>query len=305
MIRLLYRYLRFILLICALLQASTLAVNAQTHSLPQAFYDWLQTPVMKHATVTLEVTRDGKSIYSYDADRLMAPASVLKLVTTATALRMLGGDYVLPDSASIVDTAHVALPGLECYNPDWLIEDIDTDYMPPLCDSLVDAGRLLRDVVYDTNHESLNYQAETLARLLHPSCSRDSALATIINYWKLQGLDTECLRLYDGCGLAPSDRVTASFIVHLLQIMKGDADFVNSLPIVGQEGTLRRFLRDTRLSGRGRLKSGTLKTAVTYAGYITGTNSKHYEICIMVNNYAGKPSDVRRGMEKVLLSLIP
>lgn len=296
---------RLLVLICALLQGCCLAVNAQTHSLPQAFYDWIKSPALKHATVTLEVTRDGKSIYSYDADRLMAPASVMKLVTTATALRMLGGDYVLPDSAAIIDTAQVALPGLECYNPDWLIEDIDTDYMPPLQNQLADSGRLLREVVFDTNHESLNLQAETLARMLHPSCSLDSALAVISDYWRDQGLDTECLWMYDGCGLAPSDRVTARFIVQLLNKMKGDPDFVNSLPLVGQEGTLKRFLRDTRLSGRGRLKSGTLKTAVTYAGYLTGTNSKKYELCIMVNNYSGKASEVRRGMEKVLLSLIP
>lgn len=296
---------RLLVLICALLQGCCLAVNAQTHSLPQIFYDWIKSPALKHATVTLEVTRDGKSIYSYDADRLMAPASVMKLVTTATALRMLGGDYVLPDSAAIIDTAQVALPGLECYNPDWLIEDIDTDYMPPLQNQLADSGRLLREVVSDTNHESLNLQAETLARMLHPSCSLDSALAVISDYWRDQGLDTECLWMYDGCGLAPSDRVTARFIVQLLNKMKGDPDFVNSLPLVGQEGTLKRFLRDTRLSGRGRLKSGTLKTAVTYAGYLTGTNSKKYELCIMVNNYSGKASDVRRGMEKVLLSLIP
>lgn len=296
---------RLLVLICALLQGCCLVVNAQTHSLPQAFYDWIKSPALKHATVTLEVSRDGKSIYSYDADRLMAPASVLKLVTTATALRVLGGDYVMPDSAAIIDTTHVALPGLEHYNPDWLIEDIDTDYMPPLQNQLVDSGRLLREVVLDTNHESLNLQAETLARMLHPSCSLDSALMFITEYWKGQGLDTECLCIYDGCGLAPSDRVTARFMVRLLHKMKSNADFVNSLPLVGQEGTLKRFLRDTRLAGRGRLKSGTLKTAVTYAGYITGTNSKQYELCIMVNNHSGKASEVRRGMEKVLLSLIP
>lgn len=299
------RFFRILILICALLQGSLLAVNAQTHSLPQTFHDWLRSQTMKHATVSLEISRNGKTVYSYDADRLMAPASVMKLVTTSAALRLLGGEYVLPDSAAIIDTAQVALPGLECYNPDWLIEDIATDYMPPLQNQLADSGRVLRDVIFDTNHESLNLQAETLARMLHTSCCLDSALQTITGYWKSQGLDTDCLWMYDGCGLAPSDRVTAHFMVQLLQKMKDDTDFVQSLPVVGKEGTLKRFLRDTRLAGRGRLKSGTLKTAVTYAGYLTGTNSKQYEVCFMVNNYAGKASDVRKGMEKVLLSLIP
>lgn len=300
-----HRYFRLVILICALLQGACFVVDAQTRSLPQTFRDWTKGPNLKHATVTLAVTSEGKTIYNFDQDRLMIPASVMKLVTTASAIRMLGADYVLPDSAAIVDTVHVALPGLEYYNPDWLIEDIDTDYMPPLSDSLPDAGRTLRDVITETNHESLNLQAETLARMLHPSCSLDSALTAISTYWKGEGLDTDCLWMYDGCGLAPSDRVTARFMVSLLQKMKDDQDFVKSIPVIGQEGTLKRFLRDTRLAGRGRLKSGTLKTAVTYAGYITGSDNRQYEICIMVNNYAGKPSEVRRGMEKVLLSLIP
>ncbi len=298
-------YFRILILICALLSGSCLTVNAQLHSLPSVFQEWIKSAPLKHATVSLEVSRNGETIYSYDSDRLMAPASVMKLVTTSAALRILGSNYVLPDSAAILDTVQVALPGLECYNPDWLIEDIDTDYMPPLQNLIADSGRVLKEVVYDINHESLNLQAETLARLLHPSCSLDSALQTIIGYWDTMGLDTECLRMYDGCGLAPSDRVTAHFMVDLLYRMRGDSDFVLSLPVVGREGTVKRFLRDTPLAGRGRLKSGTLKTAVTYAGYITGSNSKQYEVCIMVNNYAGKASDVRRGMEKVLLSLIP
>lgn len=300
-----YSYIRLGILVCALLQVSGLAVNAQSCSMPKVFTDWIKSPVLKHATVALEVSHQGKTLYSYDADRLMIPASVMKLVTTGAAIKTLGADYVLPDSAAIIDTVAVSLPGLECYNPDWLIEDIDTDYMPPLSDHLADAGRLLADVVYDTNHESLNLQAETLARLLHPSCCKDSALAFITSYWQQQGLDPDCLRMYDGCGLSPSDRVTAHLMVQLLGKMREESAFVNSLPVVGQEGTLRRFLRDTRLAGCGRLKSGTLKTAVTYAGYLTGSDMRTYEVCIMVNNYTGKASDVRRGMEKVLLSLIP
>lgn len=305
MINTIYRYIRLVILLCALLQATCFAVNAQSCSMPKVFTDWLRSPVMKHATVTLEISHAGKSLYAYDADRLMTPASVLKLVTTGAAIKTLGADYVLPDSAAIIDTAAVKLSGLECYNPDWLIEDIDTDYMPPLSDQLIDRGRRLADVVYDINHESLNHQAETLARMLHPSCSRDSALLLITTFWQQQGLDPDCLRMYDGCGLAPSDRVTAHLMVQLLGLMRDEAAFVNSLPVVGQEGTLRRFLRDTRLAGHGRLKSGTLKTAVTYAGYLTGSDLQTYEVCIMVNNYSGKASDVRRGMEKVLLSLIP
>lgn len=271
---------------------------------------------MTHATVTLEIARlplkqsdkpqeAFTTIYQYDSHRLMIPASVMKLVTTSTALRLLGGDYVLPDSVSLIDTSQYVIPGLEGYNRNWLIEDIGEDYIPPLQNLLPDSGRVLRDVVRDTNVESLNNQAETLLRLLRPDCLLDSALLMVADYWKGKGLDTESLIMYDGCGLAPCDRVTSHFIIQLLAEMQFDEDFVNSLPVVGKEGTVRRFLLKSRLAEMGRLKTGTLKTTVAYAGYLKGTDSKPYAVSIFVNNFTCKTQEVRKGIEKVLLSLIP
>ena len=310
------KYYRYIL-VCALPLVFFLSVNAQTRSLPATFHEWLKSPGMQHATVTLEVARlphahnaskSSKSyttLYQYDADRLMIPASVMKLVTTAAALRILGGDYVLPDSVALIDTTAHVMPGLEGYNRDWLIEDIGEDYIPALQNLLPDSGRVLREVVHDTNVESLNNQAETLLRLLNTSCQLDSDLLVVKDYWKAKGLDTDCLIMYDGCGLAPSDRVTSHFMIQLLAEMQHDEDFVNSLPVVGREGTVKRFLLKTRLEGNGRLKTGTLKTTVAYAGYLQGTDSKRYAVSIFVNNHTCKAQEVRKGIEKVLLSLIP
>lgn len=301
-------------MLSALTSMLFMVVSAQTRSLPQSFYDWLKTPALRHATVTLEVARlsqDNESarnyttLYQYDSQRLMTPASVMKLVTTATAVRLLGGDYVFPDSVALIDTSAVALPGLEAYNKDWMIEDIGEDYIPPLQNVLPDSGRVLRDVIRDTNVESLNNQAETILRLLHPDCCLDSALLIVSDYWKSRGLDTDCLVMYDGCGLAPSDRLTSHFIVGLLALMRNDEDFVNSLPVAGKEGTVRRFLLDSRLAGRARLKTGTTKSVVAYAGYVRGTDSKLYAVSVFVNSFAGKTQPVRKGIEKVLLSLIP
>lgn len=308
-----FRYTAF----CALSLILSLSVNAQTRLLPSEFSEWLKSPGMQHATVTLEVARlntqnsstipakNYTSLYQYDSHRLMIPASVMKLVTTAAALRLLGSDYVLPESVSLVDTAMQALPGLEAYNKNWLIEDIGEDYIPALQNQLPDSGRVLRDVVHDTNVESLNNQAETIMRLMDPECRLDSALVKVSDYWKSRGLDTDCLVMYDGCGLAPSDRVTSNFMIELLADMQQDEDFVNSLPVAGKEGTLKRFLVKTRLDGQARLKSGTLKTAVAYAGYVTGRDKRIYAVSIFANSFTCKVQDVRKGIEKVLLSLIP
>ena len=312
------------LLVCALLLLTSWASgNAQLRSLPQSFHDWRRSEGLRHATVSLEVVRlprtapqqpstvghpaieRGQVLYGYDAERLMIPASVLKLMTAATGFRLLGADYVWPDSVPLVDTAAVALAGLEHYNPDWLIEDIDPDYMPPLENLLPDSGKVLSEVMRETLLESLNLEAETMLHLLTPSCRLDSGLLTMQRYWTERGLDTECLRLYDGCGLAPSDRLTAHAACSVLAEMQFDDDFRHAMAVAGREGTVRNFLKGTRLAGKARLKTGTLKTAVNYAGYCLGSDGRTHAVCIFVNNHTCRPQEVRRGIEKLLLSLIP
>lgn len=281
--------------------------QAQVRALPPSVKQWMKSPGLEHATVTLEVMKlpQRQVIYSHDPERFVTPASVMKLVTAATGFRLLGADYVWPDSVPLVDTTAVALPGLEHYNPDWLIEDIDTDYMPPMENLLPDSGRVLQDVMRQTLLESLNLEAETMMRLLTPSCRLDSGLLTIERYWRQQGLDVSGLRMFDGNGLSPNDRVTAHFITTLLANMQNDEPFRQSMAKVGYEGTVSNFLKDTRLAGKAWLKTGTLKNVVAYAGYAKGSDSKLYAVAIFVNNHSCKHREVRKGIEKVLLSLIP
>jgi len=312
------------ILFCALLQLTfCLSGNAQLRSLPANVQQWFSSPGLSHSTITLQVVRlprtayavaptsqqpainRGQIIYSHDAHRLVTPASVMKMLTAATGFRLLGPDYLWPDSVALVDTAQVALPGLEQYNPDWLIEDIDTDYMPPLENLLADSGRVLQDVMRETLCESLNLQAETMLHLLTPSCRLDSGLLAVQDYWSQRGLDMESLQMYDGNGLSPSDRVTAHFVTSLLADMQFDEAFRSSLPVAGREGTVRNFLKGTRLDGRARLKTGTLKNVVAYAGYVQGSDARIYAVAIFVNNQTCKNRDVRKGIENVLLSLIP
>lgn len=57
----------------------------------QAFLD---TPGLEHASVGICVKDiSGKDVISYNADKLYTPASILKVVTTATALEILGPEY--------------------------------------------------------------------------------------------------------------------------------------------------------------------------------------------------------------------
>ena len=83
-----------IVLLCLLICLHLLA-GAQT---PAPVKWLLQAPYMRGASFSLVVkdVQEGRTVYSYDTDRLQSPASVLKTVATATALEILGEYYRYP-----------------------------------------------------------------------------------------------------------------------------------------------------------------------------------------------------------------
>jgi D-alanyl-D-alanine carboxypeptidase/D-alanyl-D-alanine-endopeptidase (penicillin-binding protein 4) len=92
--------------------------------------------------------------------------------------------------------------------------------------------------------------------------------------------------------------------VQLLAQSRSNEAFVASLPVVGREGTVRNFAAGTPLVGRARLKSGTTKQVVSYAGYVTDTSGRTYVVAVLVNNYDGRAAEVRKIVAKVLTESI-
>lgn len=79
--------LLFILLLCPCI------TNAQTTK-QTGLQQFLNNPALKHASIGICVKDfSGKQIVSHNPMKSYTPASILKVVTTATALEVLGGDY--------------------------------------------------------------------------------------------------------------------------------------------------------------------------------------------------------------------
>ena len=162
-------------------------------------------------------------------------------------------------------------------------------------------------VVKQTNLYSVNLFAEMLLRqiaLTKGNGSEIEGINAIYAFLKSLKIDTEGIKIYDGCGLAPADRVTAHFMVTLLSKMYQNKDFYNSLPVAGKTGTIRTFLKNTKLEGKARLKTGTTKNVISYSGYIESDDGKTYVVSIIVNNHTCHSAIVRKNIEKMLLLLI-
>ncbi len=172
----------------------------------------------------------------------------------------------------------------------------------------------LREIVEKTNHVSHNLFADALLKTIglryenprkHVISSFGKGIEVVKSYWKGKGLDVSSLRITDGSGLSPANKVTARFLNGLLAYMakSGHAEaFMSSLPKAGIEGSVRNFLKDSSLSGKAFLKSGSMNGVRCYAGYVKD-RGKTYCVVLLANNFPTDSRTISRRLEQLLIAL--
>lgn len=173
----------------------------------------------------------------------------------------------------------------------------------------------LKEIIRVVNEKSNNHYTEhlirTIGRTLGDKNIYTDALTEGITqtslFWDNKGISTTSLRMYDGCGLAPSDGISAQMLCDILVYMKSKSKYSNtfteSLPTAGKEGTVRNVLKGTRLEGKVIMKSGSIANVQCFAGYYQD-GDKQYAFSIMVNNYNASRKQVVKSIEDILLKYL-
>lgn len=174
----------------------------------------------------------------------------------------------------------------------------------------------LREIASVCNHVSHNLYADALVKTvgLQYKPRRNEVISSfgrgvrvVKDYWEKKGLDVFPLWMNDGSGLAPADKVSAGFMGELLVYMATESAvsdaFLSSLPQAGIEGSVRNFLKGSKLQGKARLKSGGITGVRSYAGYIT-KDGKTYAVAVFSNNYSCSMSRMTGALERLLLQLL-
>ena len=111
------------------------------------------------------------------------------------------------------------------------------------------------------------------------------ALREFLTEAKLPGGQTF---MEEGSGLSRNNLTSPNATVALLDYMsrhKCSDLFINSLPIAGVDGTLRRRMKGTAAEGKVRAKTGTLGWANSLSGYVTTAAGEHLAFSIMLNRF--------------------
>ncbi|MDR1344045.1 MAG: D-alanyl-D-alanine carboxypeptidase/D-alanyl-D-alanine-endopeptidase [Tannerellaceae bacterium] len=173
----------------------------------------------------------------------------------------------------------------------------------------------LAEIARVTNEQSNNLYAQALLNALGAAykpeageviSSTGKGIMTLRSYWQEKGLDISSLWMFDGNGIALTNKVTASFICDMLVYMatrsKEAGAFVASLPKAGLEGTVAGILRGSALQGKALLKSGGMSRVRAYAGYVR-EGDRQYAVALFTNNYSSSMQEITREIEKLLIAL--
>ncbi|MGH8781037.1 D-alanyl-D-alanine carboxypeptidase/D-alanyl-D-alanine endopeptidase [Paraburkholderia sp.] len=153
-------------------------------------------------------------------------------------------------------------------------------------------GPPLGDIVRDINKFSNNTMARNLfltigAVSAKPPATPEKSAHAIESFLSRSALPTDDLSLDNGSGLSRDEHVTALLLADLLQAANASPVaqiFVDSLPVVGVDGTMRNRLTTQPVVGNAHIKTGTLRDVRAIAGYVAAADGVSYVVVSLINS---------------------
>lgn len=139
--------------------------------------------------------------------------------------------------------------------------------------------------------ESINLYGEafvkTIAQQKNGFGSTADGLDIIRKFWNARGIQSGELKIKDGSGLSPANRLTPHALVEILQY-------------AAKQSWFSSFYHALPLQNNIKMKSGYIGGVRSYAGFIKSKTGEAYTFSFIINNFDGSPSSVREKMWKLL-----
>lgn len=153
-------------------------------------------------------------------------------------------------------------------------------------------SRPLAELIRGINKFSNNVMARQL--LLTLSAEQYGVPGTVENGRKAIGawlqqnsIPTAGMVIDNGAGLSRRVRITSATLGHVLRRAYASIyrpEFLASLPLVGLDGTMRRRFKKGPLTGRARIKTGSLKQVRAMGGYALGRQERQWVVVALLSH---------------------
>ncbi len=153
-------------------------------------------------------------------------------------------------------------------------------------------SKSVNQILIDMNKFSNNFVAEMLTKNLAAyTGERPATLSTGIEVIRKElkkiGLNPNDLYIKNPSGFTRDNKFTATALNKVLEVMQNDFQifpgFIESLPILGIDGTLKKRLSEPAITGFVRAKTGYLDGAIAMSGYAGRTNGEIIHFTFLYN----------------------
>ena len=149
----------------------------------------------------------------------------------------------------------------------------------------------LDSIMYWFLTRSINLYGEALVKTIGYEKTKigstDNGVKVIRDFWSKNGIESSSLKIIDGSGLSPANRVTTKALVTVMQYAKDKSWFSS-------------FYYDLPEINNIKMKDGYINGVRSYTGYIKSKEGTEYTFSFIINNFDGSPTFVREKMWKVL-----
>lgn len=150
----------------------------------------------------------------------------------------------------------------------------------------------LTQIVRDINKFSNNVMARQLyltlaAETRGPPARPENAWRSIRELLSRKGIKGGELVIENGSGLSRIERASAGTIAAVLHAAWRSAvmpEFIGSLPVVGNDGTMRKRLLAEGVAGNAHIKTGLLQDVRSIAGYVLDRHGRRHIVVMIINH---------------------
>ena len=171
----------------------------------------------------------------------------------------------------------------------------------------------LQHLLAEMNKSSSNIIAESVLKAIGAEVrgvpgTTAKGVEVIQEYLTGLGIPASDYTILNGSGLSREQLVPPSLITAVLLDMKDDRrvgpEFLASLSVAGQDGTLRSRFPDEKYAGRVRGKTGSVNGVYCLAGFIQGGDGETYAFAFFVNDLERSSRTVRKLQDRFGVALL-
>lgn len=173
------------------------------------------------------------------------------------------------------------------------------------------SGRTIAELLADLNKESNNVVAEMLATQIAIKHNRKASVSEgveIINQ-QLQGMNLpkDSVTFLNPAGLNHGNRTSSRNMLKILSSVVSDEKlrpvFMDSLPISGVDGTLKKRGLASKSIEWVKAKTGYMKNVITMVGRVKGSDGRIFNFSFMYNG-SGSDRNVMRFYDELLVKVV-